>query len=248
MRIISNFKDYYDIQLKYGHDKNIVYKRFTSAPDEVEERHYEELELTRTGWPYRGGHVSTGAIYFCGTVYPFIRFAYTESFIAEKHSNYCPCCSDTNHVKYLYDMEAVDKLIETLYAKEPKLLKQYKENDGNRYSASRLSNRKSFEKVFKDPKYAKLFEAHVQDAPIAVLLENKYEKTRIIRNPELEPYQFVRVLQGVLAFQELERWMNNIAVPIKPIPHIDDKYMAASKGYDKFSFRKAATKYPRKDR
>jgi hypothetical protein len=247
MKILSNFKDYYDIQLKYGQDKNIVYRRFTAEPEEIRDHKFTELEFKKLGRPYKSGKARAGAVYFCGTVYPFIRFEYYEALIDEKHSNYCSCCSDKHHVKYLYDIAAVDKLIETVYAKEPKLLKQYKENSAAKYTSAYLSNRKTFEQVFKDEKFKKLVD-HAHDAPIAVLLESKYDKTRVIRNPVLDTLQFVRVFQGVLAFQELERWMNNIAVPIKPIPDIDDKYMAASKGYDKFSFRKAPTKYPRKDR
>jgi hypothetical protein len=44
-----------------------------------------------------------------------------------------------------------------------------------------------------------------------------------------EPYQ---------AYQEISMFVNNLAIPEKPIPKMSDEDMASIKGFDKFSFRK----------
>ena len=49
----------------------------------------------------------------------------------------------------------------------------------------------------------------------------------------VDPYQ---------AFQEINMWMSNQAMPEKVIPEIDNKTMIEIKGFDKFSFRKDKSK------
>ena len=43
-------------------------------------------------------------------------------------------------------------------------------------------------------------------------------------------------------------FISNLAVPLKPIPKIDDKTMAEIKGFDKWSFRKEPGKKKRRTR
>lgn len=44
------------------------------------------------------------------------------------------------------------------------------------------------------------------------------------------------------AYQELQMWMSNQAIPHKPIPKVSDKDMVTAKGFDKWSFRKEPQK------
>lgn len=80
-------------------------------------------------------------------------------------------------------------------------------------------------------------------APIWIINHNSYNTrhniTRVCFNPEkLANFEFNKVLKADKAYQELLMWHNNLAVPEKQIPKIDDKTMAEAKGFDKFSFRK----------
>lgn len=61
----------------------------------------------------------------------------------------------------------------------------------------------------------------------------------VILNPCLKDINFRQVLKPDQAYQELLMWHNNLAMPEKPIPKIDDKTMAEAKGFDRFSFRKS---------
>jgi hypothetical protein len=74
---------------------------------------------------------------------------------------------------------------------------------------------------------------------------NEYEG-KITYNGCLKPFEFYRVFDPYLAFQEIAMWLGNQAVPIKPIPKIDDVTMAEIKGFDKFSFRKDPSKKKKK--
>ena len=61
---------------------------------------------------------------------------------------------------------------------------------------------------------------------------------KMIFNASLKDYEFFRVVEPYTAFQEIQMFMSNLAVPLKPIPEIPDKIMVDIKGFDKWSFRK----------
>lgn len=58
-------------------------------------------------------------------------------------------------------------------------------------------------------------------------------------NVELKQYGFQSVVPPYQAYQEISMYFGGpLAVPMKPIPEMDDDTMRDSKGFDKFSFRK----------
>ena len=61
-------------------------------------------------------------------------------------------------------------------------------------------------------------------------------------NTQLKPLEFYKIFNTNLAYHEIEMFLNNMAVPMKPIPVLDDVTMAESKGFDKYSFRKDKTR------
>jgi len=65
MRIISKFKDYYDISQQYGFDPLLVYVR-----DRKEEAFSCPYETGNWWWDY--SEFDCGIIGFCGKIYPFI--------------------------------------------------------------------------------------------------------------------------------------------------------------------------------
>lgn len=65
----------------------------------------------------------------------------------------------------------------------------------------------------------------------------------IIYNAQLNKFNFQRIKPPYQAFQELQQYLANIAVPIKPLPIISNSDMIQAKGFDlKESFRKPPSK------
>lgn len=75
--------------------------------------------------------------------------------------------------------------------------------------------------------------ARFDEAPIWV--ESHGE---LVYNANLAACEFFRIMPTQQAYQELSMYMANKAIPMKPIPKIDDKTMAEIKGFNKHSFRK----------
>ncbi len=61
---------------------------------------------------------------------------------------------------------------------------------------------------------------------------------KVTLNCRLRDYKFYKIYDTYSAAQEIEMYLNNLAIPEKPIPKISDKIMAEAKGFDKYSFRK----------
>ena len=68
----------------------------------------------------------------------------------------------------------------------------------------------------------------------------------LVVNGILKDFDFVKLFDPYQAFQELQMYLSNIAVPLKPIPEIDDVTMAEAKGFNKWSFRKERSSKKRK--
>jgi hypothetical protein len=93
------------------------------------------------------------------------------------------------------------------------------------------------------PKYApKYFE----ECPIFVVDSSSYtfsQKYTFEWNARLAPYEFFKVFDPYMAFQELSIFLGAIAVPEKEIAEPSDKIKLEAKGFDnKFSFRKPKQK------
>jgi hypothetical protein len=67
---------------------------------------------------------------------------------------------------------------------------------------------------------------------------SRYSSGTIEWNALLNQHDFMRVFDPYTAFQEIEMFMSNLAIPQKPMPVIPDELKAESKGFDKWSFRK----------
>jgi len=57
-------------------------------------------------------------------------------------------------------------------------------------------------------------------------------------NASLKGLGFQKVFPPAQAYQEIRMFLDNMAVPHKPLPKLDDITLAEAKGFDKFSFRK----------
>jgi hypothetical protein len=69
------------------------------------------------------------------------------------------------------------------------------------------------------------------------------DKTTITYNDCLKDVEFYRVFDPYSAYQEIEMFLNNLAIPQKDMPKIPDRENILSHGFDdKLSFRKEKSK------
>lgn len=226
MRIISDFRDFYDITQATGQDQSLVYLR---TPKILEISNYP-FPYFSPGWSCNFGFgVINHIIGFCGKIYPFLELSYG---IYSK--------------KYCYKLKDVDDFVDTnCKEKEKNFYFKKNKHKGKHFLYDWPSNQKrtNFEQFFEKFKnitvenlfvenYSPLF--HIQKTP------NLREKNKIEFNACLKPYEFMRIFDPYSAFQEISMYLGGIAVPQKEIPFIDDKTLAESKGFDKWSFRKCS--------
>jgi hypothetical protein len=224
MRIISDFHDYYDCGQKLDLDKQTLYIR----KQQTEEHSWIFPKINI--WYNYDPVFELSVLGFCGKLYPLFKL----------HAPY-----PSINVLCCYKMEQIDSFIQTYYKKE--VIDQYFASPKYKH-AIRVMNRTDFEKFFKkwnlhvgkyEKHYTKTFEE--QRCPIFVI-----NKDSIHYNQQLKPLDFAKIFDPMKAYQEINMFMNNLAVPIKPIPKINDVTMAKVKGFDKYSFRKDPTKKKKK--
>lgn len=221
MRIRSEVKDYYDCVQRHNHGSDdIFYNRF---PSEM---------LTTEIVPYHlhcrdsGFFAKTIIIGFCGKYYPLFQIS-TISGVNDKEK----CC---------YSVEDVQNFAKDTFSK--KYFEQFTNQEyGNGF-------KKGFDKI--DIQLKELKTDFFEIAPLFVMQEDRdwvqqrnshswpKRPTKLKFNCMLKDFDFYRIFDCNQAFQELTMWLNNKAVPMKPIPDISDKDMIMAKGFDKFSFRK----------
>jgi hypothetical protein len=247
MRINSEFRDYYDSVQSEGQDQSLVYQRHKRTDDLISYSfpHYTVSRYSNTEhFPFS---VDSYAIGFCGKVYLCLELLAGQPYANKLYMSK----EDREKIRYCYTLQDLDKAVEEFCDDDQKEYFHRKKNAG-----SYASNRRQFERQLElgiekqtDSRYEKYFID--QQCPVFVAhYEPKYEKggyklTRagtIDYHAPLKFYDFMKVFPPFQAFQEINMWLSNQAVPIKPIPEIDDVTMAEAKGFDKYSFRKAPTK------
>lgn len=215
MKINSDFKDYYDGCQGFGTD-DIVYMRYIS--DSV----IKDSKLTFKVYIEHDVECEITYIGFCSKVYPVVRFWYRPKGSTFKISG-----------GFFYNLESIDKFVKTLDAN---IQRDYKNDSITRRYGSRSSLKKIFDTVIPNA---------YSEEPVFIIdsyedyIDNKYvTKTRLNINSKLDSYNFGKLFPPNLAYQEIHSFLNNKAIPIKPLPRLDDKTMAEIKGFDKWSFRK----------
>ena len=235
MKIISPFHDYYDCIMAQDEDRETFYLR---KP--------EEITFDTRQWPFpfwdSGKHGFPPEIIgdltivgFCGRIYPILDFT--------RYDN------DTWRYERCRTFEQVDKYFNNILRKDA--LAKYK-GEG-RYAPKRRqkhryyeyhSCRDSFKQFFdecaeKQDKYTNLFQE--KRCPVFIAIRKRMD-SHIVWNGSLKDVEFFRVFKPEQAYQEILMFVNNLAVPMKQIPVLDDVTKAEIHGFDRFSFRKDATK------
>jgi hypothetical protein len=226
MRIISEFKDYYDVVQSTGQDQGLIYLR---KPDK-----YPKKESEPYRWPFPalceanrnlnyGLYIIEFIVGFCGKIYPALKFCRSTD-----RGSVEACCHNINDVYDFMNNNFRKKELINIW-------------DGNYYKFY-STGKKSCEKFFeecekKQNSYKELFMEH--HCPIFVAkYHGRYGNKSITYNGSLRETEFFKVFDPYTAFQEISMYVSNMAVPLKEIPKIPDKTLAEAKGFDKYSFRK----------
>lgn len=219
MRILSNFKDYYDGVMAMDGDRKTIYVRDTvEVPDPIKDKLIPPLlhgynrsyyyTYYKDTWTYQ---VVVG---FCGKVYLALKqgleddplfFSAREFFDGHNPGRFYRTPRKSDY----YFLNGIDKDIENYYNTKVDL-------------------------------------SSVFDVAPVFYFEYRWHSNKLVYmayNPPLYKIGFQRILPPYQAYQELSMWMNNLAVPNKPMPKIDDETMQSIKGFEhKYSFRKEPDK------
>lgn len=215
MRIISEFRDYYDGVQRFGQADDLLYLR---KPSEIESPiKFPNIERSWTRNPIQWYRKFVG---FCGVLYPVVYMRRWEGWGNEKP--YIAC----------HSLEDADEFC------EEHLKKRERESWLSSKSLSFSLTRRQLLEFLAEcdslkNNYARLFDS----APIFVTHYHD-GKMWIKYNARLADVEFFRVFDPYQAYQMLYQFLSNQAKPEKPIPHIDDKTMAEAKGFNRWSFRK----------
>lgn len=239
MRIIcqsNKYKDYYDIGQGEGQDRSITYVR----TPEVRPCSYNFGGLCRgpsrspriNNYFYnqvtKGILISHRIIGFCGNIYYVAILSYTKykghETITEK--------------AYCYRLDEIDDFVQT-HSSQKEYASYMKTSKRGGWSASFRANMRAFlDKMGKDKNiYNSLF-LEERSPTFVVKWDNKAGKAIVTFNVPLKEFEFYRVFPPYQAFQEVQMFMSNLAMPEKVIPKISDEDMIMCKSFDKYSFRK----------
>ena len=210
MRIISKFKDYYDIGQSLGIDPSIVYVRNT-------------VDLTHPFNIYNHyGDLRWAVIGFCGKIYPVVYHSKNIGVGVESKTISIISYNEQEVLSYCRQ-NGIDTYIQTL--------------EGNR---DWTDKRSGVEKFFDTTPNCFLanFPDLFHTNSVAIFIVLPYQN-KIVLNPLLRSWHFYKVFDSYRAFQELSMYVGGIlSTPIKPVLVPTDDIMRDIKGFDRFSFRK----------
>lgn len=217
MLILSNFKDYYDgVVGTFGIDKTIVYKRMT-----------KEYEPKSKGYPKIFDELKYLKKYYSFSYFSFSKY--------KDYNNYSFfiigfCGKMYLGFKLYHDYEF------KFLTYDPEVIKD----------KLKISKReaKDFDTLCEKIINYDPIEIHREfKTPIFIYDENGYTHSyRLNRhfyiNPELNDYEFYKVVDPVTAFQEIQMYLSGVlGTGEKNIIEIDDKYKIPQHGFDNWSFK-----------
>lgn len=230
MRIISNFKDFYDCSQKFGQDQELLYRRYT-----------QELEVRRkdqggyeTGHP--GAHPSSDAeryagqihgnwdrayLGFCGKVYPGITWKESYSTVGNGWASRRVFGFSARVVKDSFEpeeltrkgyvgMTTVEQKIDLLFRSSPAI-------------DDRLFAR------LKCPVWIKYYDWDNEDRDLRAF---------VIKDPCLSDTGFMSIVDPITAYQEISMYLGGVLGNPEPqMVQIADKDQLVKKGFDDMSFK-----------
>ena len=245
MKIISNFKDYYDSGAAYGVDTSVLYKRL---PADIKSSK-EAFSVAKRWCNNVSNSVSRIVIGFCGEVYPCVIIVDYED-PARKIRGYTSvddyrqlnlstpyyCC---------YDMSHVDTALSVLRRNINKRGRQTHDYS-NATTIQRVQDRREvLVEFFSEVKYNKeLLDAFtVYNTPVYTYVRRNrlfYDTEAFRVHPFLFEWQFQKVKTPIEAFQQIQSYISGVlGTSQNETVTISDKDQVYKKGFDpKYGFRK----------
>ncbi len=220
MRIISNFHDYYDCIQAYGQDQKFMYMRKPQL-FLLDNNPFSEARLYHY---HRDIEHHEYFIGFCGKIYPLTVVSYGP-------------WGEPDIKSVCYTVEDVDAFINEHYDK--KTIKRYYDKKGWGWFRQGC-----VQQFFKDGKalqdrHEKMFIDSSNPLFVLDTWRNADHKFRLNYNTSLKKFKFFKIFPTVLAYQEISMYLGGVLGQANPtIPEISNEDKIASKGFDKYSFRK----------
>lgn len=251
MKIISEFRDYYDVVQALGQDQTLVYLRKREKAPKDWKWPFPVFKGLDGYWRSTPEGLSIGEyiVGFCGKIYPALKLS--KWLMGEGKSV----------EKICHDLAAVDHFVETHF-REKDVEHYYEKHNHIDSRVSRwmyIRRHHSIEEFFRECEekrdvFRELFIEH--HCPVFVSRMgtcgwwhdgkrgwvHEPRDVETVFNGSLREVEFYRVVEPFMAFQEISMFMSNLAVPFKQIPEISDKVLAEAKGFNKWSFRKEPRK------
>lgn len=248
IRINSDFRDYYDCIQAIGQDQTFVYQRF--AREEIL-TNYPFYAITNFIYEHSVLDYHTVNIGFCGRVYAALK--------VNRHKWHIE--GNKDNIAYCYSIDDIDKYVDEHCSKKEQEGYYYK--SGYSTKMARLwpwsQRRKELELFFtKGEEYYKQnlnkhrlrFEENHCPVFYSIYDGNRNKRNKkeykIVYDGKIGQFDFARIFDPYQAYQEIAMFLGGLAVPLKPIPTIDDSTMLEIKGFDKYSFRKDPSSKKRK--
>ena len=245
MRITTHFHDYYDCMMAYGVDHTLIYVR---KPEIIEKTC---VKLTDKGFRGSGGWhgrrrqitVVEHVIGFCGKVYPFLHVTSDKDYDAEA---------------FCYNVEEVDAFVESNFKKKEIACYYNTEKVYRKTEWAENQRRQVFEEYFKEMDGKEdSKKQYFLDHNVPIFISSRYNgrqvsQSNIVHNGCLKEFEFYRIMEPFVAYQELQMFMtgilgltNNHKAKYQGQliePEVDDITKRDSKGFNNWSFRKPPSK------
>lgn len=233
MKIFSKFHDYYDSVLKFSQteDDGVVYQR---EPEEIK-FDINQSEIKEVGYNRYYTCEYIKFIGFCGKIYPVVVVDFRDS--------------EDSVPEFYFIGRDDEKLYERINKHNQKMSRQRLFSGFNDRELDFLTGKTPEDSWWKRYTFITPFDLEtffIKYETSIFLFEHvtcgRYDKTRwrLTKNVCLKDFGFQKIVDPFTAFQEISMFFNstltNLKTPVMPVG--DDKVLAASKGFDKWSFRK----------
>lgn len=232
MKIVSPFKDYYDVVLANDRDPYPLYLR-QPAEYEFKDREHTYYRIQRWEFPRIPGishEKSTGCVAFCGRLYPFWFVQDTICYTLQQ-----VVAAFKKRID-LYDGSPEYRMMTKGYHETLSALSGTKVNRPSYGGGWGTLNEPTWQAWQEHMKEGGRISDSVflkEQAPVIAVFG-----TQVLINPILRKLNFHTVLDPFTAYQEISMFLgNNLAQQVDPIPKTTDELKAHAHGFDKWSFR-----------
>lgn len=243
MKLISNFKDYYDNAASYGIDDTVRYIRHIKD-FQLSDNEYKE---SRRYLIDREDSTFRVIIGFCGVIYPCML---VKDWEATRSMGWrMPSAAEyrqipaTSAYYSCYTPEHIASCVRTLQANSNRRNTGFYINSESirKIEQYAVGTQRFFDNVAKDTELLEIF--HKYETPVfsIIRIKQNWNSPDTLRlNPFLDEFQFQKVKNPVEAFQQITAYISGVlGTSRNPVVTISDKDQVYKKGFDpKYGFRK----------